>query len=256
MNFRRRLPFLLLLLLAPVSAARAQPAAVKGPDFSGRGGPFAVLGGLNFHRVERIEYVGGDRAAAYGVEVDAEKFLVGAWVNVPKYDVPVIIADAEDNSYQRVESRLAEFEVWVGRDADDRIHDEMLKGVHGFWTANKPGWFSRSGRVEASEHLNYKAGRYLLFRVLNQPVHYLAPFARRVVWADGKVVWFRFKRFVPGGGSNPRPPFDPDAAVDDFLGAHFSVLSGRVRLHALPMKGSFRKEFFRQYEKGTFRGSV
>jgi hypothetical protein len=247
--------FLFLLLLVPVSAARAQPATVKGPDFSKQGGPFSVLSGLNFHHIQRIEYVGADKAAAYGVTLEAEKFIVEAWVNVPKYELYVTYPS--DETYKAdTESKLAEVEVWVGRDSDDRIHDEMLKGVHLFWTVTQPGWLSRMRPVQTAEHLTYKDGRYLLFRVLNRPVHHLVPFARRVVWADGKVVWFRFKRFVTGQRSTPEVPFNPDAAVDDFVGSHFSVLSGSVKLYVREMKGSFRKEFFKQYEKGTFKGAV
>lgn len=247
--------FLFFALLAvPVCAARGQVATVKGPDFSKQGGPFTALEGLRFHNIQRIEYVGKDRAAAYGVNVDAEKFIVEAWVNVPRYDL-YITQDPPDSTNQ-VESNPAEIEVRVGRDADDRIHDEMLSGVHQFWSVTEPGWLGKRQPVQTSEHLNLKDGQYLLYRIINQPVHHLAPFARRFVWADGKVVWFRFKRFTNGNRSTPTVPFNPDAAIDDFVFSHFSILSGGVKLHVRPMQGSFRKEFLREYAKGTFRGRV
>jgi hypothetical protein len=254
MSYQRFFLFALLLLV-PVCAARAQPATVKGPDFSKQGGPFSVLGNLNFHHIQRIEYVGEDAAAAYGVKLDAEKFIVEAWVNVPRYEL-YYTYDAPDSTSPQVESKLAEIEVWVGHDADDRIHDELLNGVHGFWTVNKPGGLGKLRPVQTQEHLTYKDGKYLLFRILDRPVHHLAPFARRVVWADGKVVWFRFKRFVSGGRATPQVPHNPDAAVDDFVESHFSVRSGDVKLYVKTMRGSFRNEFFKQYAKGTFGGSV
>lgn len=229
-----------ILLLASASASRAQPAKDKGPDYSVRGGEYSVLNNLMMYEADKFEYVSTVQAEAYGVKYTAAKFLVQARVSV--------MADGEEGygeKYGRhTVGATAEFEVLVGLDPSGEIHDRMLKRIYDYWAANKPG---KRSKVDAAEHLNYKDGEYVMFLALRG--RFLEPRAKRLVWVDGKVIKFGFRRFLYGD------EYNEDEALENFVGSGIRLRVDGVSIQPKQMKGSFGREFFRLYNGGAFGGA-
>ena len=239
--------FAALLLLASASAVRAQPAKDKGPDFSARGGEYSVLNNLMMSGDNKVEYVGTEPAEAYGVKYRAARFRVrtGVYLTVAGKEWC-----ADDGSCSINEQ--AEFEVLVGLDAGDEVHDQMLKRIHDYWSANKPRkWM----KADAAEHLNYKHGRYIMFLALPGP--YGGARSKRLVWVDGKVIKFEFKRFLhsPAAYGNGMDLAHGGQALENFVGSGIRLRVGGVDIQARQMKGSFREEFFKLYNGGAFGGA-
>jgi hypothetical protein len=252
MSYRSCFLFLLMLLV-PVSVARAQPAKVKGPDYSLEGGPYAVLNNLLFSSASRVEYLGVEPMAAYGFKLDAAKFIVESEVTVtqPGWFPTGSGCDPTVSNDPPKTTERAEFEVSVGLDQNDAVHDEMLRRIYWYWLSNKP---FRWRQVNVDEHLTYKDGRYLMFLAGSDRSGWAR--VRTLLWVDGKVVKFRFKEFKNmGKGFWARLQPSPDEALNDFVG-RIGVRTGGVKLHTRLMGGSFRKEFLKQHANGTFKGSV
>lgn len=228
-----------MLLLAPASAVQAQTAKVKGPDYSLKGGEYSVLNNLMMYGVDSIEYVGTEQTEAYGVKYTAAKFRVQAGVHVSGYGKDMCPDEGRCDRGAKVE-----FEVLVGPDASGKIHDRMLKRIHDYWAANNPRKWSK---VDAAEHLNYKDGKYVMFEALHG--RFLGPRAKRLVWVEGKVIKFNFKRFLYGDNNR----YNEDEALENFVGGGIRLRVGGVDIQLRQMKGSFSKEFFKLYNEGAFR---
>jgi len=119
----------------------------------------------------------------------------------------------------------------------------MLKNIRDYWALNKPG---KRRKVDAPDHLNYKDGEYVMFLALRG--RFLEPRAKRLVWADGKVIKFEFRRFLHGD------KYNEDDALENFVGSCIRVRVGKVAFQLKQMKGAFREEFFEQYNKRVFKG--
>ena len=239
-----------LLLLACASAAQAQAAKDKGPDYSIRGGEFSALNNLMLYGVEKVEYVGTERTEAYGLKYTASKFLVNSEVRVTGTGKEVCSGIESDC----VLVQLAQFEVLVGHDAADEVHDRMLQSVHDYWSANKP---FKWRKADAIEHLNYKDGQYIMFQALPGPYGFLQ--SKRLVWVDGKVIKFEFKGFLrtasEGIYKNLSGRSTENEALENFVGSGIRLRVGRVSIQPRQMKGSYRAEFFKLYNSGAFRGA-
>ena len=239
-----------ILLLTSASAAQAQPAKDKGPDYSVRGGEYSVLNNLMLYGVEKVEYVGTERAEAYGVKYTAAKFLVNSEVRVTGSGEEV----CSGNESRCDLVQLAQFEVLVGLDAADEVHDRMLQRIHDYWSANKP---FKWRKADADEHLNYKDGKYIMFQALPGP--YGVVRSKRLVWVDGKVIKFEFRRFLrtaySGLYKNLSGRFTENEALENFVGSRIRLRVGGISIQPRQMKGSFREEFFRQYNGGAFGGA-
>jgi hypothetical protein len=237
-----------VLLLASASAAQTQPARDKGPDYSALGGEYGVLNNLLMYGVNKVEYVGTQRVQDYGVNYTAARFLVRAEVFV----------SAEGTNRCADEGRcsvkaLAEFHVLVGLDEGGKIHDRMLQSIHDYWSANKP---VRWKKADADEHVNYRDGRYIMFQALRGP--YGGGRVKRLVWVDGKVVKFEFRRFLretPYYAGGFIRGYSELEALEAFAGSNIRLRVDGVEIRAQQMKGSFREEFFKLYNGGAFRGA-
>ena len=250
-NHSRRLPLVVVILvLASISAARAQAAKDKGPDYSRRGGEYSILNNLMMHGVEKVEYVGTERTEAYGVKYSAAKFLVNSEVRVTGSGEEVC-SGMESHC---VLVQLAQFEVLIGLDAADEVHDRMLQSVHDYWSTNKP---FKLKKADAMEHLNYKDGQYIMFQALPGPYGLVR--SKGLVWVDGKVIRFEFKRFLrtayEGLYKNLSGRFTEIEALENFVGTGIRLRVGGVDIQPRQMKGSFRAEFFKLYNGGTFAGA-
>jgi hypothetical protein len=239
-----------ILLLAAASATQAQPDKDKGPDYSVRGGEYSVLNNLMMHGVEKVEYVGAEPAEAYGVNYTAAKFLVNSEVRVTGSGEEV--CSGSESHCDLVQ--LAQFEVLVGLDAADRVHDRMLQSVHDYWSDNKPFKWKKA---DALEHLNYKDGKYIMFQALPGPYGLVR--SKRLVWVDGKVIKFEFKRFLRTASSglykNLSGRFTENEALENFVGSVIRLRVGGVSIQPRQMKGSFRAEFLKLYDGGAFGGA-
>lgn len=251
---RSRLSIFVALFLAAAAGAQAQePAAkIKGPDYSLRGGEYAVLDNLRLHGVDKFEYVGRDRVDVYGKMREASVFLAKARVEVSASGPSACGLDKEPLESCRT-MRPAEVKIYVGEDESGEIHDLMLRKVYEFWALNEVG--SRK-KAETAEHLNYKDGEYIMFQALYGPGSgRWGPRAKRLVWVGGKFYKFVFKQFTRDETfwDYGTFSFNTDEALEGFVGTGtYFTTSGNVRIQPRQMKGSFRKEFFRLYNQGAF----
>jgi len=239
---------------APASFARAggaqlKDAPKKGPDYSLRGGEYAVLNNLLMHDADRVEFAGAEPVAVYGKRFEASKFVVESRVTVPAYDS---VRCSEGQSCPATER--AEFEVFVGRDASGEIHDEMLRKIHERLSDKPP----RRRDAYAEEHLSHKGGEYLMFQApLAAGLPGLGP--RWVVWVDGKLFVFKFRKFLFQQGythMGVNVPYDKNEALENFVNMRVTLRSNGVKLPTRRMSGPARREFLRLYEKGVFRRSA
>ena len=239
-----------ILLLTSAAAVHAQSAKEKGPDYSVRGGEYGVLNNLLLRGVEKVEHVGTERTEAYGVKYAAAKFLVNSEVRVTGSGEEVCSSNESHCDLMQ----LAQFEVLVGLDPEDEIHDRMLQGVHDYWSVNKP---FKLRKADTSEHLNYKDGKYIMFQAPLGPYGLVR--SKTLVWVDGKVIRFEFKRFLrtayEGLYKNLSGPFTANEALENFVGSVVRFRVGGVSIQLRQMKGSFRAEFFKLYNGGSFGGA-
>ena len=150
--------------------------------------------------------------------------------------------------------QLAQFEVLVGLDAADAVHDRMLQSVRDYWSANKP---LKWRKADAIDHLNYKDGQYIMFQALPGPYGFVR--SKRLVWVDGKVIKFEFRRFLrtafSGVFKNLSGRYTENEALENFVGSVIRLRVGSVSIQPRQMKGSFRPEFLKLYDAGAFRGA-
>lgn len=245
-----RLCVLAALLLALACVAQSQSTGYKGPDYARRGGVYSVLNNVLLHDVDSVEYAGTADVSAYGNVYKASKFVVESRVMVKGYGAGACLSQ-----YKTCEVlKTAEFELYVGLDETGELHDLMLKKIYDYWRANTPG---KGKKLDVDEHLNYRDGEYLMFQALRSESN-RDPRAKRLVWIDGKFIKFNFKRFTEKDAYNSAgfSLFNEDEALENFVGTIVSLRSGAVIIQPKQMKGSFREEFFRQYERGAFRRVV
>jgi hypothetical protein len=219
------------------------------PDQSLRGGEYALLNNLLMQRVERVEYAGREQTYVYGKPYEASKFVVYTTVTVTVTGPRECLPDHQPlqpcDGYKD-----AEIEVYVGRDEAGEIHDEMLRRVHSYWTANKPG---RGKKAETDEHLNYVGGEYVMFQETPGDTDARRR-AKRLVWVDGKFFKFNLRRFTPRETIDDiaQSPLSKDEGLEYFVSKKLYVRPRAARIRPERMRGAFREEFFRLYGAGAF----
>jgi hypothetical protein len=251
----RFLPYIFLVLFtASAGVARAQPPKFKGHDHSLQGGEYAVLNNLLLRdNGDEVVYAGREQVNVYSRQYEASKFVVATRVFVTVSGQSECF-NADTKPFDPCQApKEAEVEVFVGLDERGEIHDTMLRHVHDFWSATEVRSWKKA--AEATEHLNYKDGEYILFQELRGAT-YPHTRAKRLVWVDGKFIKFEFKRFKGGGtyadSYVSKIPLNRDEALENFVGMGIEVRPRAVKIQPRRMRGSFREQFFRLYRSRAF----
>ncbi len=119
-----KLKFITFLALFLVLATTAF-AGFK--DFSKQGEEYRSLENLRLD-ARIVEVAGTTRFSILGKEYPASKFNVSASVFVQ-----TVCCDRPDDAWGNV---IANFEILVGRDDSNEVHDAFLKKIYDFWSTN------------------------------------------------------------------------------------------------------------------------
>jgi len=220
-------PYILLFLFA-VSLAPASPVSARHKDYSKRGGGYSILENLRLD-AKRVAYVGTERVPLFGKEYPASKFEVSSTITVQTSDNGTF-----SGTFEEV---VANYEILVGRDESNEIHDAFLKEIYTFWSTNPT-----NGTVTSQYNLTIKkTGEYLMFMApsghdVNQQFY--------LVWIDGKFIKASFKSFQNREGWG---------ALQELWGKVLRFYVGKTKIEPEFMVNSFPEEFLQMYRAGKIK---
>jgi hypothetical protein len=220
-------PYISLILFA-ASLVSAPPASARHKDYSKRGGEYSILENLRLN-ARRVEYVGAERVSLFGKEYSASKFEISSTITVQTSDIGTFSGTFEDV--------VANYEILVGRDESNEVHDAFLKEIYNFWSTNPT-----NGTVTSQYNLTLKKnGEYLMFMApsshdVNQQFY--------LVWIDGKFIKASFKSFQNRSGWG---------ALQELWEKVLRFYVGKTRIEPEFMVNSFPEEFLRMYRAGKIK---
>jgi len=161
-------------------------------------------------------------------EYPASKFNVSASVFVQ-----TICCDRPDDAWGNV---IADFEILIGRDISNEVHDAFLSKIYDFWSINPT-----DGRYVSQYNLTLKNNDYLMFMApsthdVNEQYH--------IVWIDGKYMKIIFKSFRDKDGAG---------VIDSFWQKNIKFYAGKTRIEPELMVNSFPNEFLKLYKSGKIK---
>jgi hypothetical protein len=192
-------------------------------DYSKKGGEFQILKNIRL-KASKVDFVEKRRVGVFGKNYDVSVFLVRATVTI----------QTEESYVGGVFEKLtSEFELMVGEDKENEIHDKLINQIYALLIENPKEDF-----VFQDIDLTYKNGSYLIFSgKIYMP---------ELVWSEGKFVQVKFKRFLDKtkNGFGSTQSFWADKI-------RFYPNGEKLRLR-LSMR-EFKSEFLRLYKEGKFQ---
>jgi hypothetical protein len=159
-----------------------QSEFAAGKDYSKLGGEYALLNNLRFN-AKKVEYTGKEKLVLFGREYTASKFIVSARITVQTSDNGTFSGTFENAD--------AFYELLVGLDESNEIHDAMLKSIYDFWSTKPKDSISTSDYQFTLK----KNGDYLMFA---PPIGFDRQYY--LVWVDGKFIKASFREFGKNQG--------------------------------------------------------
>ena len=196
-------------------------------DFSKQGDEYRILENLRID-AKSVEFAGTSRFSILGKEYPASKFNVSASVFVQ-----TVCCDRPDDAWGNV---IANFEILVGRDDSNEIHDAFLKNIYDFWSTNPT-----DGRYVSQYNLTLKNDNYLMFMA---PSTHDSNEQYHIVWIDGKYMKIIFKSFRDKDGAG---------VIDSFWQKNIKFYVGKNRIKPAFMVNSFPDEFLKLYKAGKIK---
>ena len=216
----------ILLILIVLSFAFASPVVAGHKDYSKRGGEYSILENLRL-KAKKVEYVGKESVTLFGKEYPASKFEVSANITVQTSDNGTFSGTFEDV--------VANYEILVGQDSSNEVHDAFLKTIYDFWSTNPT-----NGTVTSEYQLTLKKnGEYLMFA---PPSVYEKQYY--IVWIDGKFMKLSFKSFPNRSGWG---------ALQELWGKVSRFYVGKTKIEPEFMVNSFPEEFLKLYREGKIK---
>jgi hypothetical protein len=223
----RNKPFVLFSLIT-FSLLFSSSALAKHKDHSKRGGEYSILENVRLN-AKKVEYVGPTQINLLGKEYPASKFEIASNITVQ-----TSCNGTYSGTFEHV---IANYELIVGRDESNEVHDTFLKEVYKFWSSNPT-----NGTVISQYNLTLKkSGEYLIF---------MAPSSHDVnqqyyaVWIDGKFIKASFKSFRDREGWG---------ALQELWENVLRFYVGKTKIEPELMVNEFPEEFLRLYKEGKIK---
>lgn len=194
-------------------------------DYSKRGGEYTILKNIRL-KAGKVNFLEKRQVEILGKSYEASVFLVRSTVTVQTVESPVggIFEDL-----------TTEFELIVGEDKQDEIHDKLIEQVHARLVEMSDDDFIFD---QPRMGVTYKNGSYLIFT----GSFYLPD----LVWSEGKFTQVKFIRYLnkTKGGLG---------SEQDFWENKIRFYPNGIKLLIKPMLRESKGEFLRLYEEGKFQ---
>ena len=192
-------------------------------DYSKRGGEYQILKNIRLEAA-KVNFIEKRRVEVFGKAYDASVFLVRATVT---------IQTVEGYVGGVFEELTTEYELSVGEDKENEIHDKLINQIYEIFTKNpKQNFFF----VDLG--LIYENDAYVIFDGKN--------YSPNVVWSEGKFVRAEFKRFL----DKTKNGF---GALHSFWEDKIRFYPNGKKLRLRFMGEEFGNEFLRLYKEGRFQ---
>lgn len=219
---RPLLQYLILTLSIFTLSVASTFASAK--DYSKRGGEYLILKDIRL-AVSKVNYLEKRSVEVEGHNYEASVFHIRCRVKIQTIE-------SYDPSSNVFEDLVAEYELIVGYDGENRIHDKLLHDIHEFWTTHP-----RDNSVTSEQGLTYKNGSYLMYDRLTVP---------GLVWFDGKFLRLEFKHFLDKKKSG-------FGAEQNFWADKIRLYHNGKRIPFYAMVNGLQEEFIRLYDQGKFK---
>lgn len=214
-------PLLVLLLL--VFTAGTALAAHK--DYSKRGGEYLILKDTRL-AASKVDFVEKRSVVIEGREYQASVFRVRCRVTIQTQESYI-------SSGSVWEDLVTEYELVVGNDTENLIHNKLISDIYEFLSTNidKPFY----PNFDAT--LSYRNGSYVIYDRLHIP---------RVVWFDGRFLQLKFLHFAEKkkSGFGAEPGFWEDKV---------RFMANGEKIPRTAMVNGLQHDFLRMYKQGNFR---
>jgi hypothetical protein len=195
-------------------------------DYSKRGGEYSILENLRI-AAKRVEYTGKQNVSLFGKDYPASEFEISANITVQTSDNGTFSGTFEDV--------VANYEVLVGVDSSNEVHDAFLKTIYDFWSTHEI-----NGITTSEYNLTLKkTGEYLMFAPPSglEKQFYL-------VWINGKFIKASFKSFKDRDGWG---------ALQMLWEKVLRFNVGKTKIEPEFMVNSFPEEFLKLYREGKIK---
>lgn len=196
-------------------------------DYSVRGGEYRLLENLRL-KAKSVEFAGADSITILGKEYPASKFKVSA-----SMFVQTVCCDRPDDAWGDV---VANFDILVGRDESNEVHDAFLKEIYKFWSSHPT-----DGRYVSQYNLTLKKDKYMMFMA---PSSHDPNEQYHLIWIDGKYMKIIFRSFRDRDGAG---------VIDSFWQKNVKFYVGGDRIKPEFMVNSFPSEFLEMYKAGKIK---
>lgn len=193
-------------------------------DYSKRGGEFEILEGIRLE-ANKLSFLEKRNVDVEGMSLEASVFQLDTRVTIQTEESPVDVGSV----WEKLEVR---YELVVGVDLKNAVHDKLIDDIYQFWLANP-----RDNSVISDKNVSLNNEAYLIFSGRYVP---------KLVWFNGKFVTVKFLEF-----RNPRK---------SGLGAEQSFWEEKIRFYHNNRRSrleflvnGLQDEFLRWYEAGKFR---
>jgi hypothetical protein len=203
----------------------ASSVCARHKDYSKRGGEYAILDNLRLEAT-KVEYRDTQFVPLFGRQYTASKFAVSARITVQTSDNGTFSGTFEEVT--------ANYEILVGRDNSNTVHDAFLKTIYDFWSSHPT-----NGSVTSQYNLTLKkTGDYLMFMEPDgDKQFYLA-------WIGGKFIKASFANFQSRSGWG---------ALQELWGKVLWFYVGKTRIEPEYMVNAFPETFLRLYREGKLQ---
>jgi len=203
----------------------ASSVSARHKDYSKRGGEYAILENLRLSAA-KVEYRGTESVSLFGKQYTASKFTVSARITVQ--------TSCNGTFSGTFEEVIANYEILIGLDTSNAVHDAFLKTIYDFWSSHPT-----NGTVTSPYNLTLKkTGDYLMFMAPDGDKQFY------LVWLGGKFIKASFASFPTRSGWG---------ALQELWGKVLRFYVGKTRIEPEYMVNAFPETFLRLYRDGKLR---
>ncbi len=217
--------FRILLLLLMMNVILTITCFAGHRDYSKRGAEYSVLNGIRL-KVNKISFFEKRLVSVEGFDLSASVFKVRSNVTIQTRESVV----SEGSAWEDLD---VEYELIVGNDNSNHLHDKLIEDIHRFWLTHP-----LDNSVTGDKNVTLNDGTYLIFTGRWPPPD--------AVWFDGRFVIVKFSRFLDKnkGGFG---------AEQSFWEGKIRFYDGKKRVKLEFLVNGRQAEFLRLYDSGRFK---
>lgn len=214
----RILTIVLLIVVWPLSCFAGHK------DYSSLGGEFVILKNIRLD-VSKISFSEKRSVMVEGLPFDASVFSV-------KANVTIQTKESYVGNYSTFEDLDTEYELVVGFDVNNKLHDKLIDDIYQFWIVNP-----LDNSVVGDKNVTFRDSSQLIFSGKGYP---------NLVWFDGRFVKIQFKKFLNTKKSGL-------GAEQSLWDDKIRFYDGKKRVKLEYLENGLQAEFLRWYKAGKFK---